>query len=179
MFKLSHWKKALLATTLMVAGATVQAHGFAVGDIAITHPYARPSLPGVPNGAAWFGIQNRGSQNDRIIGAKAAVSSYTEIHDMKLENDIMRMFRVDGIDIAAGQSITMGDGNKLHVMLLDLKQPLKVGDKFPMTIEFEKAGRVDVEVWVEAPRKSGMAPKGHEHHHGAATAPHTSSKQSQ
>ncbi|SHE31321.1 hypothetical protein SAMN02745117_00110 [Lampropedia hyalina DSM 16112] len=171
MFTFQRWKTALLGSFFLAAAAAVQAHGFNVGDLAISHPHARPSLPGVPNTAAWFGVQNQGKTDDRLISARAAIASRTEIHDMKIENDIMRMFQVEGIDIPAGQSIKLGDGNKLHIMLFGLQQPLSVGDKFPLTLQFEKAGTVDVEVWVEAPRKSGDAAAEHDHHQHNDTAP--------
>lgn len=160
--KPTFWKSALLGA-MFVAAAAAQAHGFKVGELSISHPYARPSLPGVPNSAAWFGVRNDGKEADRVVGVKADIAQRAEIHDMKIENDIMRMFQVEGVDIPAGQTVTLGDGNKLHVMLLGLKNPLAVGDRFPLTIQFEKAGAVEVEVWVEAPKKADAA----EHGHGA------------
>ncbi|RMX08848.1 copper chaperone PCu(A)C [Corticibacter populi] len=147
----------------MMAATLGHAHEFKSGDLEITHPYARPSRPGQLNGSAWFGVNNAGSTGDRIIGVQSEVAKHTEIHDMDMQGGVMRMFKVDGVDVPAGGHVKLGEGNKLHVMLLELEQPLKAGDRFPLTIQFEHAGSVPVEVWVEEPR-DGAATHGHSHH---------------
>lgn len=147
---------ALLACAALFSVAT-QAHSVEAGELKVIHPNAKPSRPGVLTSSAYFGVQNKGASEDKILSVSSDVAKFTEIHDMKMENDVMRMFKVDGVTIPAGQTLTLGDNNKLHVMLMELKEPLKVGDKFTLTIQLEKAGTVPVEVWVEEPKAAAAA----------------------
>ncbi|THJ33472.1 copper chaperone PCu(A)C [Lampropedia aestuarii] len=160
--------KAFIQATVLAFAAlfslTSQAHSAEAGELTIIHPNAKPTRPGVLSSAAYFGVQNKGSDEDKILSVRSDVAKHTEIHDMKMENDVMRMFKVDGVSIPAGQTLTLGKDNKLHVMLMELKEPLKVGDKFTLTITFEKAGEVPVEVWVEEPKAADAAAAGHEGH---------------
>lgn len=157
--------RTLVVGASVALSAAVYGHSFQLGELHVTHPYARPTTAGIQNGAAWFGVKNAGAQDDRVVGVQSDVAEHAEIHDMAMENDVMRMFRVDGIRVPAGQSVKLGEGNKLHVMLLGLKQPLQVGDKFTLTIEFEHAGKLPVEVWVEQPKAKGQQGAGEAHHH--------------
>ncbi|THU04526.1 copper chaperone PCu(A)C [Lampropedia puyangensis] len=157
-------KKLIQSVLFCLAAAlsfSAHAHSFEVGDLTIIHPNAKPSRPGVLSSAAYFGVKNTGTAEDRILSVRSDVAKHTEIHDMKMENDVMRMFKVDDVRIPAGQTLKMGDNNKLHVMLMDLAAPLKVGEKFTLTITFEKAGEIPVEVWVEDPKEASSA---HDHH---------------
>lgn len=154
MFKL--FKHLAFCATLLVA-ASASAHSFKIGDLEVIHPHARPTTPGIQNGAAWFGVKNAGASDDRVIGVESPIADHAEIHDMTMDNDVMRMFKVDGVPVPAGETVTLGKGNKLHVMLMGLKQPLKEGDAFDMTVHFEKAGSVPVQVWVEQPSAASGA----------------------
>lgn len=150
-------KKLLNILALCAGAALLPAHAqdFKQGDVEVSSPYARATVAGVKNGAVWFSVKNSGKAADRVVGAKTDVAGHTEIHDMKMEGDVMHMFQIEGIDVAAGQSITLGEGNKLHVMLMNLKEPLKEGDKFKMTVQFQQAGEVPIEVVVKD-MKAGM-----------------------
>lgn len=159
-------QSALLSLAVVFSLPTL-AHSVEAGDLKVIHPNAKPSRPGVLSSAAYFGVKNQGASDDTIVSVSSEVAKHTEIHDMKMENDVMRMFKVDGVVVPAGQTLTFGTNNKLHVMLMELVKPLNVGDKFTLTIEFEKAGKVPVEVWVEEPKTAGAATgaaAGHEHH---------------
>ena len=148
-----------------VLASVAHAHSFKAGDLEVLHPYATASRPGQQNGAAWFGVTNNGDAADRIVDVRSTVAKQTEIHDMTMENDVMRMFRVDGVDVPAHSTVQMGDGNKLHIMFMELNAPLKEGDKFPVEVVFEKAGVVPVEVMVEAAKKPSAQHKADEHAH--------------
>jgi len=151
--------KHLFSTLALCLGTALApaayAESFSVGSLTVTNPHARATVAGMKTSGAWFGIQNDGSEADRLVSAKAEIAGNTELHDMTMDGDIMRMFQVDGIDIPAGQTVTLGQGNKLHVMLLDLKQPLAAGERFPLTIQFEKAGSVTVDVVVQEMKSKG------------------------
>lgn len=132
-----------------------QAHDFRAGAIVIDHPYATPTPAGATNGAAYFrSLRNRGTQADRLVAASTVVAERVELHRMSLDGDIVRMRALDAIDLPAGQEIQMRHGQALHLMLVNLKKPLLAGDRFDLTLRFEKSGEVRVKVWVQQPRSA-------------------------
>jgi copper(I)-binding protein len=152
----------ILLSGLLLAGTALasHAHSFKLGDIAIGHPYARATAPGQPTGGAYLRLENRGTQGDRLVSATADVAKAVELHEMTMQGDVMRMRQVDTVEVPAGQSVVLEPGG-LHMMLVGLKAPLKEGDRFPMTLKFEKAGEVKVDVVVD----SALAgPKKHDKH---------------
>ena len=138
--------------------ATVHAHDYKLGALTVGHPYARFTVDGQTAGGGFLSIDNGGAA-DRLVGASAPVAERVELHTMRMEGDVMRMRRVEGIDVPANGLVEMGPGGH-HLMFMGLKAPLKVGEKFPMTLKFQKAGELRVEVQVEAP-----APGRDEHKH--------------
>lgn len=161
------------AAALAVASATVlwalpvpsaSAHGFDLGPLRIDHPYATPTPPGAGTGAAYLrGIRNTGAQPDRLIGASTPVAREVEIHRSVVDaNNVMRMRAIDGLTVPAKGEVRLRHGGEHHLMLIGLKAPLKDGDRFPMTLRFEKAGEREVMVWVQQPRDAAGA---HEHKH--------------
>ncbi len=154
----------LAATCLAFAASLAQAHSYQVGTIDIGHPYARSTAAGQPTGGGYLSLTNKGDAPDRLLSASADVSERVELHSMKMEGTVMRMRQVEAIDIPAGERVALEPGG-LHIMFINLKAPLKEGDRFPMTLRFEKAGEVKVDVAVEKP---AAATAGHGHGHGAA-----------
>jgi copper(I)-binding protein len=139
----------LFATlALSLAAATAQAHSFQLGELKIGHPYARATAPGQPAGGGYLSIQNAGKAGDKLLSAKAEVSTSVELHEMKMEGDVMRMREVSAVEVPAGKTVELKPGG-LHIMFMGLKAPLKQGDKFPLKLKFEKAGEVTVTVNVE------------------------------
>ncbi|HNB47326.1 MAG TPA: copper chaperone PCu(A)C [Burkholderiaceae bacterium] len=142
-----------------------QAHGAKAGDIAVNHPYAPPTPPGATTGAVYFrGLRNRGGAPDRLIAAETPAAERVELHEMWLEGDVMRMRAQPAIELPAGAEVPARHGQRWHLMLLGLKAPLKLGDRFPLRLQFERGGRVEVTVWVQTPRGSEAAEKD-EHRH--------------
>jgi hypothetical protein len=138
----------------------VAAHDFKAGDLRIDHPYATPSRPGMSTGSVYFrGIRNTGSAPDRLLSASTPVAESVEIHRMQMvsgaQGDVMQMRAVPALEIAPGATVVMKHGTPdgHHLMLVGLKAPLKDGDRFPVTLTFEKAGTREVKVWVQTPRK--------------------------
>lgn len=154
-------KLILSAAALMFASAIANAHSFKLGEIDIGHPYARVTAPGQPTGGGYLSLDNKG-RDDKLISARAAVSASVELHSMSMDGDVMRMRQVDGIALPTGKKVELKPGG-FHIMFVGLKAPLKAGDKFPMTLKFEKAGEVEVTVNVEAPKAAGDAPAEHKH----------------
>ncbi len=137
---------------------------FSKGSLVIEHPHAMATAPGQPNGAIFFkSISNKGTSADQLIGSRATVSKTIEIHRMEMDNNIMRMREISGIELPANSKVTMARGSKdgYHLMLMNLKAPLKEGEKFPVTLIFKNAGEVEVTVAVERP--SGSAHGSHKH----------------
>lgn len=151
----------VLAVTALVA-PVAQAHDFKAGDLRIDHPYATPSRPGMSTGSVYFrGIRNTGSTPDRLLSASTPASASVEIHRMQMvkggQGEVMQMRAVPSLEIPAGATVVMKHGTTdgHHLMLIGLKAPLKDGDRFPVTLRFEKAGTHEVKVWVQTPRDAG------------------------
>ena len=129
--------------------ATAVATDYPLHDLRIEHPYARPTPPGARSGAAYFTIRNLGNAGDRLVGVASPVSKSAQVHSMTMDGNVMRMRALPSLDIPPNASVTLGPGS-YHVMLVGLSHPLAAGDKVPLTLTFEKAGKVDVSADVEA-----------------------------
>ncbi len=149
----------LLWLVLSTTGSAVLAHGSRVGDVEIEHAFATPSIAGTSNGAAYIAtLSNGGSVADRLVRATTSVAARVELHSMSVDGQgVMRMREVDGIALAPKAVVKMRPGLGVHLMLVGLKQPLREGETFPMTLEFERAGKVEVKVVVQTPRPGGAA----------------------
>lgn len=152
----------LLALALPIAA---HAHGGSAGDIEIKHPFATPTPPGAVNGGAYFvSIENKGSQPDKLLRASTPVAARVEIHTMSVDaGGVMRMREVGELPLAPGAVVKMRPGQGFHMMLMGLKQPLKEGDTFPMTLQFERGGSTDVKVVVQVPKPRGDDAAEHKH----------------
>jgi copper(I)-binding protein len=108
-------------------------------------------------------ISNKGSAPDRLVGGSAAVAGQFEVHSMVMEQGVAKMRPVEGgLEIKPGETVELKPGS-LHVMLTGLKQPLQKGQKVKGTLQFEKAGKVDIEYAVEALGATAPAAGGHQH----------------
>ena len=159
---LSRWT---LAIPLAALSAFTFAHDSSVGDIRIVHTFATPSLAGSSNGAAYFAtLENTGDKSDRLLRASTPVAASVEMHTMGMDpQGVMRMREIDGIALAPKASIKMRPGMGFHLMLIGLRQPLKEGATFPMTLTFEHAGKVEVKVVVQTPRADAASGAMHMH----------------
>ena len=160
-----HLRHVLVASFAVLALGNLSAHGASVGNIEITHPFATPSLPGATTGAAYFAtLANTGSQPDKLVRAATPVAASVELHTMSVDaQGVMRMREVDGIALAPKASIRMRPGMGFHLMLVGLKQPLKEGATFPMSLQFERAGQIEVKVVVQTSRAQDAMADMHAH----------------
>ncbi|MET0334022.1 MAG: copper chaperone PCu(A)C [Rhizobacter sp.] len=145
---MTHKLRFLVALSLSALSFAAQAHSFQLGELKIGHPYARSTAPGQPAGGGYLSIQNTGGAADKLVSAQAEVSTRVELHEMKMDGDVMRMREISAVDVPAGKTVELKPGG-LHIMFIGLKAPLKQGDKFPVKLKFEKAGEVTVTVNVE------------------------------
>lgn len=155
-----NWRGVWLILWVLICWSAAQAHDFKAGDLRIDHPYATPSAPGLKTGAVYFrAIKNRGAQNDRLLSASTPVAARVAIHRMQMDGDVMRMRAVDALELPAQSDVRLRHGatDGHHLMLFDLKAPLQDGERFPITLHFERAGTHEVMVWVQTPRRSGTA----------------------
>ena len=134
-----------LATTVVLAGllaAPARAEDVKAGDLVISQAWCRATPGGAKVGGGYLTIENKGSAADRLIGGSADVAGKVEVHEMAMNNGVMTMRPLDkGLAIEPGKTVKLAPGG-YHLMLLDLKSPLKQGEKVPVTLEFEKAGKV-------------------------------------
>ncbi len=156
---------------LSVAGLAAEAgaHEFTAKGVSVAHPWARATPKGAKVGAAYLEIKTDAATADRLIGAKSSVAGKVEIHTHIHEGDVMKMRRIDGIDLKAGAAHVLKPSGD-HVMLMDLKQPLKEGDLLKITLIFEKAGELEIDATVEPIGAKG--PHGMDHQPGHEAAGH-------
>lgn len=114
--------------------------------ITISGAWARMSFGRAVNSAGFMILQNTGMKDDRLIGASSSISKTTELHTHIRDGEIMRMRRVEGgIKVPKGGQAALQPGG-FHVMFIGLHKPLKNGDKFPLTLTFEQAGDITLNV---------------------------------
>jgi copper(I)-binding protein len=119
------------------------------GDLVITQAWSRATPGGAKIGGGYLTIENKGSAPDRLIGGSADIAGKVEVHEMAMNNGVMTMRPLDkGLTIEPGKTVKLAPGG-YHLMMFDLKGPLKQGDKLPVTLEFEKAGKVAVSLDVQ------------------------------
>ncbi|WP_217474064.1 copper chaperone PCu(A)C [Stutzerimonas stutzeri] len=153
-----------LAATALTASADdhSHAHHTMTGAPVAEQVWSRAMPPTAPTGAVYFTLSNPGDAPDRLIGVKTARAERAELHAHVHEGDVMRMERIDSIEVPAGGEVSFQPGGN-HVMLFKLSKPLVAGEHFPLTLIFEHAGEVSVDVAIEdqAPAPTDSA---HQHH---------------
>jgi periplasmic copper chaperone A len=158
---------AAASVVLVVVGAAgpAQAQEATAGLIRITHPFATPTIGAATTGAAYFtALENTGAKPDRLLRASTPVAARVEMHTMSVDaQGVMRMREIEAIDVPVKQPVKMRPGMGLHLMLIGLREPLKVGSRFAMTLQFERAGPVEVMVVVQAPDANKTASDAHMH----------------
>src|SRR5690606_37089882 len=139
------------------------AHDFTAGDIHIIHPWSRALPPVAPTGAAYLGLENRGDQADRLAAAASPMAGRVELHEQIHQDGLMKMQQIDSVESAPGARVEFKPGGH-HLMLFELQQTLVEGGSYPMTLTFEQAGEVEVEVKVTGEPAPAASPDAHSHH---------------
>lgn len=134
--------------TLVFLAATVLAHSHEKGDIQIRHPWARATPPGAKVGAGYLEIRNNGSQPDRLLSAVTSVAKRVEMHVTERAAEVAKMRQLRSFEIPARERLALSPGGA-HLMLVDIAQPLKKGERFSMTLRFERAGEMEVQFEVQ------------------------------
>jgi copper(I)-binding protein len=137
---------------IALALASVQS----VAQVKVEGAWARPTVAGQQGGGGFMALV--AAKDDKLVGGSTPVAQRFELHTMAMKGDVMEMREVSKVDLPAGQKVEFKPGG-LHVMFIGLKAPLKVGDKVPVTLKFEKTGEVKVDFEIMA------RPKAAEHKH--------------
>jgi copper(I)-binding protein len=157
-------KKTLLIAALLSPSLFANAHDYSVGNLHIEHPWSRAMPPVAPTAAAYFVVHNKGSDADRLLSASTPVAGKAELHEHIHADGLMKMQQVQNVEIPAGGEVKF-EPMGYHVMLFNLKQQAKDGERFPLTLTFEKAGAVEVEIAVHKDAPEGSAHgEGHHQH---------------
>jgi len=145
----------ILRAFLVVIGLATAGIGDAADGIVIRDAWSRATAPGTTVGAAYFVIDNRGP-GDRLLRASSPIAERVELHISSMVGGVMKMQPLEAVELERQATVTFAPRGK-HVMLIGLRQPLKAGDKFPLTLTFEKSGSISTTVQV---RDLGQSPRG-------------------
>jgi hypothetical protein len=147
---------AALAMSIWLASLSMpsHAHGVSAGSLQLDHPYAVPSAPGDAHGKAYLrGIWNTGAHADRLLSASTSMAAQVKLHSLLADANGLRGLEVLAIDLPARTTVKLRHTGDYQLSLIDLKKPLKDGDRFDLTLNFERAGTKTVQVWVQTPRE--------------------------
>jgi len=138
----------LLSIALMAFAASIQAQEAKVGSIKIENAYVRATAPGQPAAGAFMKIDNSGAA-DQLLSASSPAAGEVQLHQMSMEGNVMKMGQVKDIAVPANGSVDLKPGG-YHIMLMNIKAPLKAGETVPVKLKFAKAGEVEVKLPVNA-----------------------------
>lgn len=148
---------ASLAALLTASAAA--AHDYKLGELRIEHPYARATPEMAKTGVVYMTIENQGG-GDTLISARTSAAASAMLHESRMQDGVMRMRALQGgLPLPAGGTVALAPGRR-HIMLMGLKAPLQEGGHFPLTLRFEKAGDITVDVSVEG-MAAGVSARGH------------------
>ncbi|HWV95662.1 MAG TPA: copper chaperone PCu(A)C [Xanthobacteraceae bacterium] len=151
MFRLSSWRVMTGAASIaaMVCLSPAQAQEVKASDLVIAQAWTRATPGGAKVAGGYLTIENKGATADRLIGGSTPVAGKLEVHEMSVTDGVMKMHPVaGGLAVEPGKTVKLAPGG-YHLMMMELKQPLKQGEKVPVTLQFEKAGKVDVSLNVQ------------------------------
>ena len=146
----------------IVSAVLVVASGTAAAQVQVKDAWARPALQGQTATGAFMSLMS--SDGARLIGASSPVAGVVEIHEMVMEGSVMKMRAIPGLDLPPGRSVELKPGG-YHVMLMDLKRPLKAGERVPVELRIETRDKrlvtqpIEIEVATRAPAAAAGAHK--------------------
>ncbi|CAG8869442.1 hypothetical protein PS627_03515 [Pseudomonas fluorescens] len=158
-------KHTLLLAALLLPGAFANAHEYTGGELHIVHPWSLELPPNAPNVAAYFVVHNNGQQDDRLLGVDSPISDDAQLHEhIQTAAGLMKMQQVQSVVVPAGQDLTFAP-SAYHVMLMQPKDRslLRAGKRFALTLHFERAGDITVDVSVQKQPPAGNQDQPHAH----------------
>ena len=133
----------LITAAFSLSPVAALAHEFKAGDLEIAHPWSRATGQSRP-AVGYLKIRNNGTAPDRLLGASTRIAEHVMLHANVIENGVAKMTPAEGIEIPPGGELVLAPKGDYHLMIMGLKQALAEGDTFPVTLIFERAGKVDV-----------------------------------
>jgi copper(I)-binding protein len=157
----------LALLTVLIAWAApagrAAAEDYGIGALRVGNPWMRVTPKGASVAGGYMSITNGGTAPDRLIGGTSEIAGRFEVHSMVMEQGVAKMRPVQGgLEIKPGETVELRPGS-LHIMLMGLKRPLEKGQKVKGTLEFERAGKLEIEYAVEALGAAAPASRGHGH----------------
>ena len=143
-------RRLTLAVAIALLALPAFAQDYKVGALAITRPWTRATPATAQSGGGFLTIVNKGTTADRLIAARSTASDKVEVHEMRMDGNVMRMRELEkGLEIPADATVMLKPGG-YHIMFMGLKAPFAKDTKVPVTLVFEKAGSLDIVLDVEA-----------------------------
>ncbi len=140
-----------------IASVLAQAHEHTKGPLTVVHPWSRATAPSQKAGGVFLKIKNASDQPDRLIGVESDLSEVVSLHAMIRDGDVMKMRPVDGgVEVPANGEAVLAPGG-IHVMLIGLREQLIKETTIPLTLIFERAGRIEIDAVVESAGSRGPA----------------------
>ena len=150
----------LAAIASGLLSTSVRAEDVKAGDLVISQAWARATPGGAKAGGGYLTIENKGSAPDKLVGVDSDIAGEVDVHEMSMSKGVMTMRPVEGgLTIDPGKTVKLAPGG-YHLMMTELKKPLKRGDKVPVTLQFEKAGKVAITLDVQGVGAQGPAASG-------------------
>lgn len=125
----------------------VNAHGYKLSDITITHPWATPTHGSV-DGKGYLALRNKGHKSDQLLSATTEVAARVELYSANQDHGVLKTHSVNALEIPAGKTVRLEPG-KSHLMLIGLKKPLQDGQHFSLVLQFQHAGTITVDMFVQ------------------------------
>lgn len=148
--------KTTLVSALLISLMSLPAWA---ANISVTDAWVRATMPGQPVGAAYMQIES--DADARLVGVSSSAVPRVEVHEMKMDGDVMRMREVKAVDLPKGRTVSLEPGG-FHIMLMNLKKPIMAGDSIPLTLTIESGGKQQtVEVKAEARAMGGAMQRRH------------------
>ena len=152
-------QKPLLAAPLLAA-LVLLGSAVAHAEVIVAEPWVRATVPAQKATGAFMHLKS--DTDARLVSAASPVAGVVEIHEMLMDKDVMKMNRIDGLDLPAGQSVELKPGG-YHVMLMDLQAQVKEGDAVPLTLVVENKDGSRQTLEVTAPARALNAPMKMQH----------------
>jgi copper(I)-binding protein len=151
--------KVLFAVALLASAASLPV---CAANVSVTDAWARATMPGQKVSGAY--LQIRSDADARLISASSPAVPRVELHEMKMDGDVMRMREVEAIELPKGKTVSLEPGG-FHIMLMNLPKPIAAGEVIPLVLTVESGGkRQAVEVKAEARAPGGSPMSNHMHH---------------
>ncbi len=145
---LKQFKNLAITLIAVIASPVSLAHEYEAGKIQIDHPWSREAPPNAPVIGGFLQLNNHGDKEDALIAAESPISKHIELHNHIMKDGVMKMVKVAEISVPANGSVALKPGS-FHLMIFNPTQTLKQGDRFPVTLTFKNAGKVEVDMAVE------------------------------